>query len=145
MIPLQDELNSRLSDRAYRITMQSFRMFLGKNIDNFLKMPVGPGRTWASDNEDAEIKEFGGEMSAVRARKCISRMCARRWTRARVCHRWLRGAIKDRLGQLSSAAALRVTLQALLAKTERKRATYGRGIARMAELTLALAGTPRAS
>src|SRR5207248_2300241 len=27
LIPLQDELNTRLSDRANRVTMQSFRMY----------------------------------------------------------------------------------------------------------------------
>jgi hypothetical protein len=30
LIPLQDELNTRLCDRAHRLTMQSFRMYLGK-------------------------------------------------------------------------------------------------------------------
>jgi len=30
LIPLQDELNTRLSDRASRITLQSFKMYLGK-------------------------------------------------------------------------------------------------------------------
>ena len=47
------------------------------------------------------------------------------------------GAIKGRIGRLTSAAALRVTMLALLAKTERKRTTYGAGIARMCELALA--------
>src|SRR5690606_7026385 len=32
LIALQDELNTRLSDRANRITLQSFRMYLGKGI-----------------------------------------------------------------------------------------------------------------
>jgi len=30
LIPLQDELNTRLSDRAHRISLQSFKMYLGK-------------------------------------------------------------------------------------------------------------------
>jgi hypothetical protein len=47
------------------------------------------------------------------------------------------GAIKGRIGRLTSAAALRVTLLALLAKTERKRTTYGGGIAQVCELALA--------
>ena len=33
LISLQDELNTRLCDRANRVTMQSFRMWLGKGID----------------------------------------------------------------------------------------------------------------
>ena len=47
------------------------------------------------------------------------------------------GAIKGRIGRLTSAAALRVTLLALLAKTEKKRTTYGAAIAQMCELSLA--------
>ena len=44
LIPLQDELNTRLSDRANRVTMQSFRMWLGKGIENFNDRPVGRAR-----------------------------------------------------------------------------------------------------
>jgi hypothetical protein len=47
------------------------------------------------------------------------------------------GAIKGRIGRLTSAAALRVTMLALLARTQRKRQTYGAGIARICELALA--------
>ncbi|MBC8106941.1 MAG: hypothetical protein H7Z14_10155, partial [Anaerolineae bacterium] len=47
------------------------------------------------------------------------------------------GAIKGRIGRLTSAAALRVTLLALLAKTDRKRSLYGEGIERMCALALA--------
>ena len=47
------------------------------------------------------------------------------------------GAIKDRIGRLTSAAALRITLLSLLARTDRKRTTYGRGIEQMCELALA--------
>src|SRR5256885_14611170 len=47
------------------------------------------------------------------------------------------GAIKGRIGHLTSAAALRITLQALLAKTEKKRTTYGTAIQQICELALA--------
>ncbi len=63
LIPLQDELNTRLSDRAHRITMQSFRMYLGKGIDGFDKLPVSPGRMWMTDNDQADVVEFGGDAS----------------------------------------------------------------------------------
>ena len=61
LIPLQDELNTRLSDRANRITMQSFKMYLGKNIDGITDAAVGPGRMWVTDNPDADVVEFGGD------------------------------------------------------------------------------------
>src|SRR5207244_11893591 len=63
LIPLQDELNTRLSDRANRITLQSFKMYLGKNIDGFDTLPVAPGRMWMSDEKDADVIEFGGDAS----------------------------------------------------------------------------------
>lgn len=135
LIPLQDELNTRLSDRAYRITMQSFKMFLGKGIDNFLTAPVGPGRMWQTDNDEAEIKEFGGDQQCPSEESHISDI-REAMDKASGVPPVAAGTIRDRVGQLSSAAALRVTLQALLAKTERKRATYGRGLAEMCELAL---------
>ena len=64
LMPLQDELNTRLSDRAHRITMQSFKMYLGKGIDNFGELPVAPGRMWMTDNDNAEVIEFGGDSSS---------------------------------------------------------------------------------
>lgn len=45
LVPLQDELNTRLSDRAVRIALQSFKMYLGKGIENFTDMPIAPGQT----------------------------------------------------------------------------------------------------
>jgi len=47
------------------------------------------------------------------------------------------GAIRGRIGHLTSAAALRVTMLALLARTQRKRLTYGQAIAQVCELALA--------
>jgi hypothetical protein len=136
LIPLQDELNTRLSDRAHRITMQSFKMYLGKNIENFTSMPVAPGRMWMSDNESADVVEFGGDASCPSedahisdVREAIDKTSGVTPIAA--------GAIKGRIGRLTSAAALRVTLQALLAKTEKKRTTYGSAIAQMCELSLA--------
>src|SRR4029078_12703715 len=64
LIPLQDELNTRLSDRANRITMQSFKMYLGKGIDGFNGVPVARGRMWVTDNSAADVVEFGGEASS---------------------------------------------------------------------------------
>ena len=37
LVPLQDELNTRLSDRASRITFQTFKMYLAKGILRGLK------------------------------------------------------------------------------------------------------------
>lgn len=136
LIPLQDELNTRLSDRASRITLQSFRMYIGKGIDNFIDQPIGPGRMWMTDNENAEVISFGGDVSApsedlhiADVREALDKTSGVTPIAA--------GAIKGRIGRLTSAAALRITLLSLLAKNDRKRTTYGAAIAQMAELALA--------
>lgn len=136
LIPLQDELNTRLSDRASRITLQSFRMYLGKGIDNFTDLPVAPGQMWATDNENADVIEFGGDTSAPSEEAHITDIREAMDKTSGVTP-IAAGAIKGRIGRLTSAAALRITLLALLAKTERKRTTYGRAIAEMAALALA--------
>ena len=43
LIGLQDELNTRLSDRAFRVTMTCFRMYLGRGSEEFTKRPCGSG------------------------------------------------------------------------------------------------------
>jgi len=136
LIPLQDELNTRLSDRASRITLQSFKMYLGKGIEHFTELPVAPGRMWTTDNERADVIEFGGDANAPSealhiqdVREAMDKISAVTPIAA--------GAIKGRIGRLTSAAALRITLLALLSKTERKRTTYGAGVRRMLALSLA--------
>jgi hypothetical protein len=44
--------------------------------------------------------------------------------------------VQGKVGNLTSANALRITLVGLLAKTDRKRLNYGRGIAAMSSLVL---------
>lgn len=135
LIPLQDELNSRLSDRAHRISMQSFKMYLAKGIENFNSMPISPGQMWVTDNENGEIQEFGGDSAAPSESRHISDI-REAMDKISGVSPIAAGAIKDRVGRLSSAAALRITLIALLAKTDRKRTNYGAGISRMIELAL---------
>jgi hypothetical protein len=135
LMPLQDELNTRLSDRAHRITMQSFRMYLGKGIDNFGEQVVAPGRMWMSENPDAEIIEFGGD-SACPSEDAHIREIREAMDKQSGVSPIAAGALKNRIGRLTSAAALRVTLLSLLARTQRKRVTYGNGIARICELAL---------
>ena len=136
LMPLQDELNTRLSDRANRITMQSFKMYLGKGIENFTTLPVAPGRMWMTDNDDAEVIEFGGDAACPSEDAHIAELREAMDKTSGVTP-IAAGAIKGRIGRLTSAAALRVTMLALLAKTEKKRTTYGAAIERMCELALA--------
>jgi hypothetical protein len=121
LIGLQDELNTRLSDRAYRVTMTSFRMWLGRGIEDFTKRPVGPGQMWSTDNPAATIEAFGGDSTTpseeshiAEIREALDKISGVPPVAA--------GVLRAKLGDLTSAVALRVTLIALLARTERKRA-----------------------
>lgn len=120
LIPLQDELNTRLSDRANRITLQSFRMYLAKGIEDFVKRPVGPGQMWSTDNTAASIEAFGGDTATPSEdnhiqdiRNAIDKVSGVTPIAA--------GLINGKIGHLTSAVALKITLIATLARTARKR------------------------
>jgi hypothetical protein len=110
-------------------------MYLGKGIENFTELPVAPGRMWATDNDTAEVIEFGGDAAAPSEEQHIADL-REALDKASGVSPIAAGAIKNRIGRLTSAAALRMTLISLLAKTEKKRITYGAGLQRMVELAL---------
>ena len=135
LIPLQDELNTRLSDRANRVTLQSFKMYLARGIEGFDGSGVGPGTVWSTDNPDASITSFGGDASSPSEDRHIDEI-REAMDKISGVPPLAGGVVKARLGNLSSANALRVTLMGLIAKTKRKRITYGRGIERASALAL---------
>jgi hypothetical protein len=135
LIPLQDELNTRLSDRAARVTMQSFKMYLAKGIDGFDKVPVGPGQIISTDNPDAAVEAFGGDAHSPSEEKHILEI-REAMDKTSGVPPLASGVVRARIGNLSSANALRITLMGVLAKNARKRVAYGGGIARMCRLIL---------
>lgn len=135
LIPLQDELNTRLSDRANRVTFQSFKMYLGKGIDGFIDRPVGPGQMWATDNLDATIQEFGGDGNSPSETIHITEI-REAMDKASGVSPVATGVVRDKVGNLSSENALRIVMMGLLARTEKKRVTYGAGIAQLCDLIL---------
>ena len=135
MIPLQDELNTRLSDRAHRVTYQSFKMYLGKGIDDFLERPVGPGQMWATQNLQASIEEFGSDDGSPSEDIHIDQI-RQAMDKVSGVTPLAAGLIRGEVGNLTSAAALRVVLSGLLAKTTRKRLTFGVGLQNIADLVL---------
>jgi hypothetical protein len=135
LIPLQDELNTRLSDRASRITFQSFKMYLGKGIEGFEDRPVSPGRMWYTDNPEATIEEFGGDAGVPSEDMHIAEIREAMDKTSGVTP-LVEGVLKSKLGNLTSAVALRLTLMGTLSKTERKRFTYGEGLKRICRMVL---------
>jgi len=134
LIPLQDELNTRLSDRANRVTMQSFRMYLAKRMGEG-DLTVGPGQVWTADDPEASVESFGGD-GACPSEDAHVEQIREALDKASAVPPVAGGVLRDRVGNLSSAMALRVTLLNLLAKTGRKRVTYGRGITEICTLIL---------
>jgi hypothetical protein len=145
LIPLQDELNTRLSDRAYRVTLQSFKMYLVKGLGVSLgggggsnapeTRPVGPGIIWSTENPDAQIEAFGGDASSPSEESHIAEL-REAMDKISGVPPLATGVVQGRVGNLSSENALRLTLQGLLARTARKRLAYGRGITQVCELVL---------
>jgi hypothetical protein len=140
LMPLQDELNTRLSDRASRITFQSFKMYLGKGIEGFESKPVAPGRMWSTDNPDASIQEFGGDASAPSEDLHVSEI-REALDKASGVTPVVAGILKDKLGNLTSAVALRLTFMGMLSKNERKRHTYSEGLKRICRMALSMLDT----
>jgi hypothetical protein len=80
LIGLQDELNTRLSDRASRVTMSSFKMYLAKRLDGFENARVGPGAGVEHGRPGRGSRRSAGTRRA-RASRSTSSRSARRWTR----------------------------------------------------------------
>lgn len=141
LIPLQDELNTRLSDRAHRVTMQSFRMYLAKGIDGLgdagSGATIAPGQVWVTDNPDATIDAFGGDLYAPSETEHIDQIREAMDKTSGVSPIVL-GLLRAKVGHLSSENALRITLMGVLSKTERKRQSYGRGILQASAMVLRL-------
>ena len=140
LVSLQDELNTRLSDRASRITFQSFKMYLGKGIEGFEDKPVSPGRMWYTDNPEATIEEFGGDAATPSEGLHIAEI-REALDKASGVTPVVAGVLKDKLGNLTSAVALRLTLMGMLSKNERKRFTYSEGFKQICKMVLRILDT----
>jgi hypothetical protein len=140
LIPLQDELNTRLSDRASRITFQSFKMYLGKGIEGFEDKPISPGRMWYTDNPDASIEEFGGDSASPSEDLHIADI-REAMDKVSGITPVVAGVLKNRLGNLTSAVALKLTLMGMLAKNERKKFTYSEGLKKISQMVLSILDT----
>jgi hypothetical protein len=135
LIPLQNELNTRLSDRASRVTMQSFRMYLARGLELSGPLTIGPGQVILTDSPDASIQAFGGDTDAPGEAAHILEI-REAMDKTSGIPPLASGVVRAKIGNLTSANALRITLMGVLSKTARKRITYGRGMAQMCRLIL---------
>jgi hypothetical protein len=138
LIPIQDELNTRLSDRAHRVTMQSFNMYLAKGLEGLGdagRVAVGPGRVWITENPEASIEAFGGDGHSPSEERHVDEL-REAMDKVSAVSPVVLGVVRAKLGHLSSVNALRITMLGVLSRTERKRLAYGRGIAGVSRLVL---------
>jgi hypothetical protein len=136
LAPLQDELNTRLSDRASRVTLQSFKIYLVKGMGEAGKIAVGPGTIWSTDDPRASVEAFGGDAHCPSEEAHIQEVREALDKQSGVPP-LASGVVRAKIGNLTSANALRITLMGVLSKTARKRITYGRGIAAISSMALA--------
>ncbi|MEM1424265.1 MAG: hypothetical protein AAGH64_09700 [Planctomycetota bacterium] len=135
LIALQDELNTRLSDRAHRVTMQSFNMYLAKGLEGVSELAVGPGKVWLTDNPDAAVHAFGGDGHSPSEESHIDEL-REALDKASGVSPVVLGVVRAKLGHLSSVNALRMTLLGVLTKTRQRRLSYGRGLSACADVVL---------
>ena len=137
LVPLQDELNTRLSDRASRITFQAFKMYLAKGIEGIENRAVSPGRMWCTDNPDASIEQFGGDSTMPSEDAHIAEI-REALDKASGVTPVVAGVLKDKIGNLTSGVALKMMLMGMLAKTERKHFAYSQGLKEIAAMIMHL-------
>jgi hypothetical protein len=135
LIGLQDELNTRLSDRANRITFQAFKMYLIKGVEDGAVRPIGPGRMWRTDNNDAKIESFGGDEATPSENAHIAEI-REAMDKISGVTPVVAGVLKNKLGNLTSGVALKMTFMGMLTKTARKQFNYGQGIRRIGQMIL---------
>jgi hypothetical protein len=112
-------------------------MYLGKGIEGFENRPISPGRMWYTDNTEASIEEFGGDTQCASEDRHITEI-REAIDKASGVTPVLAGILKGKVGNLTSAVALRLTLMGMLSKTERKKFTYGEGLKKICYMVLSI-------
>lgn len=135
LVPLQDELNTRLSDRASRIALQAFRMYLARGMESADAIAVGPGQVWTTTNPDASVQELGGDPGSPSEQAHIAEL-REAMDKTSGVSPIAAGVLRNRIGRLTSAAAVRLTMMNLLARTERKRAAFSQSLVQTMQIAL---------
>jgi hypothetical protein len=136
LLTLQDELNTRLSDRANRITFQTFKMYLLKGMEKgAMDAPVSPGLMWSTNNPAASIDEFGGDNETPSESRHIAEV-REAMDKISGVTPVVAGVLKNKLGNLTSGMALKMTFMGMLTKNARKQFTYGQGLTRIGQMIL---------
>jgi hypothetical protein len=92
---------------------------------------------WCTDNPEAGIEEFGGDSSCPSEDAHIAEI-REAMDKASSITPVVAGVLKNKLGNLTSAVALKLTMMGMLSKTDRKKFTFGQGIKNIARMVLTI-------
>ena len=92
---------------------------------------------WCTDNPEAAIEEFGGDAATPSENMHIAEI-REAMDKASGVTPVVAGVLKNKLGNLTSAVALRLTFMGMLSKNERKRFTYAEGLKKIAHMVLTI-------
>jgi hypothetical protein len=95
---------------------------------------------WCTDNPEASIVEFGGDAEAPSEQQHISEI-REAMDKISSVTPVVAGVLKDKVGNLTSAVALRLTFMGMLSKNDRKRHTYSEGIRKTCRMVLSILDT----
>jgi len=90
---------------------------------------------WCTDNQQASIEEFGGDRSCPSENLHITEIRDAMDKISGVTP-VVAGVLKNKLGNLTSGVALKMTFMGMLTRNVRKQYTYGRGLGQIAQMSL---------
>jgi hypothetical protein len=117
--------------------MQAFKMYLAKGLDGFSDKTIAPGRLWFTDNPDAKIEAFGGDTASPGENLHIAEV-REAMDKISGVTPVVAGVLKNKLGNLTSGVALKMTFMGMMSKTARKQLTYGQGLRHIARIILTI-------
>jgi hypothetical protein len=112
-------------------------MYLAKGLESMADKPIAPGRMWFTHNPDATIEAFGGDADSPSENLHVAEV-REAMDKVSGVTPVVAGVLKNKLGNLSSAVALKMTFMGMLSKTYRKQLTYGHGIKEICKMVLEL-------
>jgi hypothetical protein len=92
---------------------------------------------WYTDNLEASIEEFGGDAAMPSEGLHIAEI-REAMDKASGVTPVVAGVLKNKLGNLTSAVALRLTLMGMLSKNDRKKFTHSEGLKKICKMVLAM-------
>ncbi len=138
LMPSQDEINTRFSDRGRGVTYGSNPPWLGKGILNFHKQAMAPDLMIEAINEDGSIERIASDANDEGQNRHIEDLFDGLDKISKIPP-IAAGLIKDSIGNLTSSTALRTVLRGFLGKIARIRKGHNKTVPEICDLILTYA------